>query len=137
MDVILPENIGGTMPEFETISVKEAQFRTMPGRRGRFMNEYASYVLKLPYGQAGKLCIFENEKSATVRRRLIQAAQALDTKLIIKRSRDTLYFWKEDGVEEQPRSRRGRRPRRQGETAEPKQPVIQPQEEFDEKYLTR
>ena len=42
------------MPEFETVSVKEAQFRTQPGRRGKFMNEYAGYVQQLPQGQAGK-----------------------------------------------------------------------------------
>jgi hypothetical protein len=125
------------MPEFETLSLKEAQFMTLPGRRSKFMNEYASYILKLPYGQAGKLVLLENEKPATVRRRLAQAAQALDTKLIIKRSGDTLYFWKEKGAEEQPRPRRGRRPRRQEETKPPEQPVIQPQEVFDEEYPTR
>ena len=109
------------MPEFETVSVKEAQFRTQPGRRGKFMNEYAGYVQQLPQGQAGKFWLVENEKPATICRRLTQAAQALDTKLIIKRSGDTLYFWKEDGAEEQPKPRRGRRPRRQEEAATPEQ----------------
>jgi hypothetical protein len=109
------------MPEFETVSLKEAQFRTLPGRRGKFMNEYASYILTLPTGQAGKLHLVENEKPATIRRWLTQAAQALDTKLIIKRSGSELYFWKENGVEEQPRPRRGRRRRQEEETATPEQ----------------
>jgi hypothetical protein len=109
------------MPEFETVSVKEAQFRAQSGRRGKFMNEYAGYIQQLPQGQAGRLHLEENEKPAAIRRRLTQAVQALDTKLIIKRSGSELYFWKENGAEEQPRPRRGRRPRRQEETATPEE----------------
>jgi hypothetical protein len=36
------------MPEFATIPVQEAQFRTIPGRQGRFMNGYAGYIHQLP-----------------------------------------------------------------------------------------
>jgi hypothetical protein len=43
------------MPEFAIVSVKEAQLRTIPGRQGKFMNEYAEYIKQLPQGQAGKL----------------------------------------------------------------------------------
>jgi hypothetical protein len=32
------------MPEFETVSLQEAQFRTIPGRQRRYMNEYAGYI---------------------------------------------------------------------------------------------
>jgi hypothetical protein len=45
------------MPEFAIVSVTEAQMRTIPGRQGTFMNEYANYIQQLPTGQAGKLRI--------------------------------------------------------------------------------
>jgi hypothetical protein len=97
---------GGTMPEFTTVSVKEAQMRTIPGRQGAFMNEYANYIQQLPTGQAGRLRIEEQEKHATVRHRLGVAAKALGINLIIKRSGNDLYFWQEDTEEEQSRSKR-------------------------------
>jgi hypothetical protein len=110
------------MPEFTTISVTEAQIRTIPGRQGTFMNEYVDYIQQLPRGQAGKLTVGEDETHTTVRRRLATAAKAMNINLIIKRSGNDLYFWREDGGEEQPRPRRGRRPRRQEETTIPETP---------------
>jgi hypothetical protein len=111
------------MPEFETISLQEAQFRTIPGRQGRFMHEYADYIQQLPTGQAGRLRLGEQEKHQTVRRRLVVTAKALNIPLIIKRSGNDLYFWREDGGEEQPRSKRRytRRSRTDAETATPEQ----------------
>ena len=97
------------MPEFTTVSVQEAQLRTIPGRQGQFINEYADYIQQLPQGQAGKLRIGEDEKQTTVRRRLTTAAKAMNITLIIKRSGNDLYFWRGDGEAERPR--RGRRPR--------------------------
>jgi hypothetical protein len=94
------------MPDFAIISVKEAQLRTMPGRQGKFMNEYASYIQQLPKGQAGKLRPVENENPATIRQRPTQAAEALDAKLVIKRSGEDVYFWREGTEEEQFRSKR-------------------------------
>jgi hypothetical protein len=113
------------MPEFTTVSVQEAQMRTVPGRQGTFMNEYADYIQQLPRGQAGKLTIGEDEKHTTVRRRLATAAKAMNTHLIIKRSGNDLYFWREDGGAEQPRSKRSytRRMRSQDEITAPDQPV--------------
>jgi len=99
------------MPEFTTVSVTEAQLRTIPGRHGQFINEYADYIQQLSSGQAGKLSVGEDEKHTSVRRRLVTAAQAMNIPLIIKRSGNDLYFWREDGEAEQPRPRRGRRPR--------------------------
>jgi hypothetical protein len=110
------------MPEFTTISVTEAQIRTIPGRQGTFMNEYVDYIQQMPRGQAGKLTVGEDETHTTVRRRLATAAKAMNINLIIKRSGNDLYFWREDGGEEQPRPRRGRRPRRQEETTIPETP---------------
>ena len=94
------------MPEFTTISVQEAQMRTIPGRQGKFINEYADYIQHVPQGQAGKLRIGEDEKHTAVRRRLVSAAQAMNIPLIIKRSGNDLYFWRQDGGAEQPRSTR-------------------------------
>jgi hypothetical protein len=94
------------MPDFTTVSVPEAQLRTIPGRQGRFMHEYADYIQQLLTGQAGRPRIGESEKHATVRRRLVVTAKALNIPLIIKRSGNDLYFWREDGEEERPRSKR-------------------------------
>jgi hypothetical protein len=105
----VPAYGGGAMPEFTTVSVQEAQLRTIPGRQGSFMNEYADYIKQLPRGQAGRLRIGESENPLTVRRRLVTAAQAMNIPLIIKRSGTDVYFWRGDGGEERPR--RGRQPR--------------------------
>jgi hypothetical protein len=99
------------MPEFTTVSVQEAQLRTIPGRREKFISEYSDYIQHVPSGQAGKLRIGQEEKYLPVRRRLISAAQAMNITLIIKRSGQDLYFWREDREATQPRQRRGRRPR--------------------------
>ena len=113
------------MPEFTTVSVQEAQLRTIPGRQGRFINEYADYLLQLPQGQGGKLTIGESEKHTTIRRRLTVAANALDIHIIIRRSGNELYFWRENGTEEQPRTKRRytRQRRSQEERIVPDQPV--------------
>jgi hypothetical protein len=108
---------GGTMPEFTTISVQEARTRTIPGRQGKFINEYADYIQHVPSGQAGKLTIGDEEKHPTVRRRLAVAAKAMNIPLTIKRSGNVLYFWHQNGGEEQP-SRKRRYTRRARITAE-------------------
>jgi hypothetical protein len=100
------------MPEFAIVSEKEAKIRTMPGRQGKFINEYADYIQQLPQGQAGKLRPAENENPATLRRRLVAAGRALDTQLVIKRSGTDVYFWKEGQTEEQPKRRYTRQIRR-------------------------
>jgi hypothetical protein len=102
---------GPTMPEFTTVPVQEAQLRTIPGRQGTFMNEYIDYIQQLPPGQAGKLSIGEEEKHTAIRRRLATTAKAMNITLIIKRSGDDLYFWREEREAEQPRRGRPRRGR--------------------------
>src|ERR671914_637933 len=97
---------GRTMPEFTTVPVQEAQIRTIPSRQGTFMNEYVAYIQQIPQGQAGKLRIREDEKHTTVRRHLVKAAQAMNIALIIRRSGTDIYFWRKEGGEEQPRSKR-------------------------------
>jgi dipeptidyl aminopeptidase/acylaminoacyl peptidase len=114
------------MPDFEIMSVKEAQMRTMPGRQGKFINEYASYIQQLPKGQAGRLSPVEQENPATIRRRLAAAAKALGTNLIIKRSGMDVYFWAAPSKEEQFSRRRGRLERHKEETTSPEQPLTEP-----------
>jgi hypothetical protein len=80
--------------------------RTVPGRQGRYLNEYSDYIQQVASGQAGKLHVVEQENPLTIRRRLVTAAQMLGINLIIKRSGNELYFWREDGAEEQLRSKR-------------------------------
>jgi hypothetical protein len=94
------------MPEFTTVSVQEAQLRTISGRQGSILGEYVDYIQQVALGQAGRLRIGEEEKHLTVRRRLITAAKALGTPLVIKRSEEDVYFWREGMEEEQPRRKR-------------------------------
>jgi hypothetical protein len=79
----------------------------------------------LPQRQAGKLTMGEEEKHTTIRRRLGVAAQTLGISLIIKRSGGNVYFWREDGEMEQPRTKRRytRRRREEAELPPPDQPV--------------
>src|SRR5918992_1405307 len=116
---------GRTLPEFTTVSVQEAQIRTIPGRQGKSINEYADYVQQVPKGQAGKLTIGGDEKHTTVRRRLATAAKAMNIPLTIKRSGTDVYFWREDGGDEQPQRKRSYTRRTMGreETPAPDQPV--------------
>jgi hypothetical protein len=99
------------MPEFTTMSVQEAKLRTFTGRQAAFMNEYVAYIQKLPTSQAGRLRVGEQENPLTIRRRLAGAAQTLGISLVIKRSGQDVYFWREDGAAEEQQRRRGRRPR--------------------------
>jgi hypothetical protein len=108
------------MPEFTTVSLKEAKVQTTSGRQGRYLHEYIDYLTNLPKGQAGRLRIEAEEIPATIRRRLGVAAKTLGIPVIIKRSGNDVYFWRENGGAEQPRTKRSytRRNKRQEETAE-------------------
>jgi hypothetical protein len=99
------------MPEFSTVSMKEAQLQTLTGRREQYVREYAAYIQNLPSGQAGRLRVEEDERHTAVRRRLVTTAKALGINLTIKRSGSDVYFWREEGAAEEPQRRRGRRPR--------------------------
>jgi hypothetical protein len=94
------------MPDFAIVSMQEAKLWTTPGRKGKYLHQYASYIQQLPKGQAGKLHSGEKENPLTIRRRLASAANALGIPLVIKRSGQDVYFWREDGGEEQVRSTR-------------------------------
>ena len=113
------------MPEFTTVSLKEAKVQTTSGRQGRYLHEYIDYITNLPKGQAGRLRIGAEETPASIRRRLGVAAKTLGIPLIIKRSGNDVYFWRENGGGEQPRTKRSytRRARLQEEISTPDQPV--------------
>jgi hypothetical protein len=113
------------MPEFTTVSVTEAKLRTTSGRQKAFLDDYVTYIQQLPKGQAGRLRITEQENPLTIRRRIGVAAQTLGLNLIIKRSGSDIYFWRENGGEEQPRTKRRytRRAMEREETIAPDQPV--------------
>jgi hypothetical protein len=131
-----------TMPEFTTVSLKEVKVQTTSGRQGRYLHEYIDYLTNLPKGQAGRLRIGAEETPATIRRRLGVAAKTLGIPMIIKRSGNDVYFWRENGGGEQPRTKRSytRRARSQEEIPTPDQPVDElgmveqgiPEEEFPE-----
>jgi hypothetical protein len=116
------------MPDFTTVSVEDAKVQTASGRQRSYMNEYAGYIQQLSAGKAGMLHPKEDEKSTTIRRRLVVAAQTLGITLVIKRSGEDIYFWSEGRAAAQPRPRNGRRRRRQEETAEQ---YFREPEEFD------
>jgi hypothetical protein len=113
------------MPEFEIVALQEAKSQR------KYISEYASYIHQISQGQAGKLHLVENENPATIRKRLVLAAQAVDITLVIRRSGQDIYFWIEQpvkpAVEERPQRRRGRRPRTQQEVAPQEQPVSEPE----------
>jgi hypothetical protein len=121
------------MPEFTTVALKEAKVQTTSGRQSRYLHEYIDYITNLPKGQAGRLRIEESENTLTVRSRLVSAANALNISLIIKRSGNDIYFWREDGGDEQPRTKRSytRRMKSQDAIPTPDQPITEP-EEFEQ-----
>jgi hypothetical protein len=123
MALIRPFHGEATMPEFTTVSVTEAKLRTTSGRQKTFLQEYIAYIQQLPKDQAGRLRGGEQENPLTIRRRLITAANALGINIIIKRSRNDLYFWQEY-AEEEPRTKRRYTRRAMGreETTAPDQP---------------
>jgi hypothetical protein len=112
------------MPEFTTVSVTEAKLRTTSGRQKTFLDDYVTYIQQLPKGQAGRLRIGESENPLTIRRRIAVAAQTLGLNLIIKRSGNAVYFWRENRTDEQPRTKRRytRRGRSQEKRTVPDQP---------------
>jgi hypothetical protein len=115
------------MPDFAIVSLKDAKLQTTSGRQRTYLNEYAGYIQQLAPGMAGKLHLLEGEKPTTMRRRLAVAAQALGTKLVIKRAGDDVYFWSEPSAEEQPQRRRGRRRQSQEEAAMLDLPLAEPE----------
>ena len=93
------------MPEFQRLSLGEAQLQSGTGKRAQLIREYVAYVEQVEMGQAGKLTPAPGESVTAVRRRLTLAASHLGRELVVKRTKDdTIIFWLDTG--ERPRRRR-------------------------------
>jgi hypothetical protein len=97
------------MPQFNNVSVEEAQAKSSTGKRAELLQEYSDYLDQLKPGGAGSLKVGPGETTQAVRRRLGAAAKAAGKPLAIRRTADTIFFWI---VEGDGRRRRGR-PRKQ------------------------
>ena len=96
------------MPKFDIVAIEEATAKSAStGKRAQILQEYLGYIDQLAKGQAGKLVANAGETTATVRRRLGDAARAGGKKLTINRAGDEVYFW----AAERRRAANGRRRR--------------------------
>ena len=94
------------MPEFQRLSLGEAQLQSGTGKRAQLIRQYVEYVEQVEMGQAGKLTPDQGESVTAVRRRLTAAAAYLGRELMVKRTKDsTIIFWLDTG---EPRRRRRR-----------------------------
>ena len=97
------------MPKFDIVAIEEATAKSASrGKRAQILQEYLGYIDQLTKGQAGRLVANAGETTATVRRRLGDAARAAGHKLTIRRAGDEVYFWAEGRRTENGRRRRGR-----------------------------
>ena len=96
------------MPKFDVVPLEEVRVRSASeGKRAQMLQEYRGYIDQLTKGQAGRLVASAGETTATVRRRLGDAARAAGHKLTIRRAGDEVYFW----AVERRRAANGRRRR--------------------------
>ena len=94
------------MPKLDVIPIEEARAKSASrGKRAQILLEYLDYIDQLKSGEAGRLVAGAGETTATVRRRLGDAARAAGQKLTIRRAGDEVYFWRGSG---NGRRRRGR-----------------------------
>ena len=84
------------MPKFDKVPIEEVGVKSASeGKRAQTLREYRGYIDQLKSGEAGRLVAGEGETTATVRRRLGDAARALGHRLTIRRAGDEVYFWVE------------------------------------------
>ncbi len=82
------------MPKFDKVPIEEVRVTSASaGKRAQILQEYRGYIDQLKSGQAGRLVAGAGETTATVRRRLGDAARAAGHKLTIRRAGDEVYFW--------------------------------------------
>ena len=97
------------MPKLDIIPIEEARVKSASrGKRAQILQEYLGYVDQLTKGQAGRLMAGAGETTATVRRRLGDAAKSAGKNLTIRRAGDAVYFWAERRRAENGRRSRGR-----------------------------
>ncbi len=101
------------MPKLDIVPMEEAKVKTNSEsasrrKRAQILQEYSGYIDQLTKGQAGRLVAGAGETTATVRRRLGDAARAAGHKLTIRRAGDEVYFWVERRKSGNGRRRRGK-----------------------------
>ena len=97
------------MPKLDIVPIEEAGTKSAPrGKRAQILQEYLGYIDQLTKGQAGRLVAGAGETTATVRRRLGDAARGGGHKLTIRRAGDEVYFWTERRRAANGRRRRGK-----------------------------
>ena len=96
------------MPNFDTISLHEAQLQSSTGKRAAIIREYVSYIEQVAPGQAGRLAASQGESLTAVRRRLGAAARYMDKSITIRRGEGHVYFWLDEGKARQRRTRSNR-----------------------------
>ena len=81
------------MPKFELVSIGEAMVKSGTGKRVQIAREYSGYIEQLKPGQAGRLLASDGETLSAIRRRLGAASKSTKKNLIIKRSKEEIFFW--------------------------------------------
>ncbi len=81
------------MPKFELVPVDEALMKSATGKRAQIAREYSGYIEQLKAGQAGRLRASDGETLSAIRRRLGAASKSTGKNLIIKRSKEEIFFW--------------------------------------------
>ena len=77
------------MPKLDIVPIEEARAKSASGgKRTHILQEYIGYIDQLTSGPAGRLVAGAGETTATVRRRLGDAARAAGHKLTIRRAGD-------------------------------------------------
>ena len=88
------------IPKLDIVSIEVASMKTASEsasrrKRAQILQEYRGYIDQLTKKQAGRLVASAGETTATVRRRLGDAARAAGHKLTIRRAGGEVYFWVE------------------------------------------
>ena len=81
------------MPKFELVPIDEALRRSASGKRAQIALGYSGYIGQVKPGQAGCLRASEGETLSAIRRRLGAASKSTGKNLVIKRSKEEIFFW--------------------------------------------
>ena len=82
------------MPLFSIVPAEQAQRQPVSSQRALLLKEYQGYIEQAGSGRAGSLTPDAGETPQALRRRLGAAAKLSGVRLTIKRSGQTVYFWR-------------------------------------------
>ena len=94
------------MPLLELVPRSEAVLRTAGKARSEVLREYLDFIEALRGDEAGKLQPKAGETARAVRRRLGDAARLAGKELVIRRDRDTTFFWLKPSAKRRGRPRK-------------------------------